>query len=196
MKTLTRTISTLATLAILFSINLNASEYYFNEESYVDDIPFNTVEIYKDIMTDQKLAEFDFEEEEYIDDIPVDSGCLTPECLYRKAVSVDFQLEEEEYIDDIKFNTAFVSAASLYLQAMSVNFDFEEEEFVNDLSFNSDNVSTQAHYHTLILKGFDLDDEDVDILSPWIINISLHEYSERLLEKISEFSFLEPGFSQ
>ena len=77
---------------------------------------------------------------------------------------------------------------------MSVNFDFEEEAFVNDLSFNDDNISTQTHYHTLILKGFDLEDVDVDIMNLRILNISLHKYSEKLLEKISEFSFIESNF--
>lgn len=195
MKTLTKTLSTLATLAILFSANLNASEYYFSEESYIDDIPFNTVEIYKDIVTENELAEFSFEEEEYIDDIPVDSGCVTPACKYKKAVSVDFQIEDEEYIDDITFNTAYVSAASLYLQAMSENFDFEEEAFINDLSFNNENLSSQANHHTLILKGFDFE-EELDIIKTWTINISFDEYSEKLLEKISKFSFLEPAFTE
>ena len=192
MKTLTITLTTLATLAILFSADLNASEYYFSEESYIDDIPFNTVEIYQDNVTDQELAEFSFEEEEYIDDIPGDTVCLTPSCKYKEAVSVDFQLEEEEYIDDITFSTSYVSAASLYLQAMAQNFDFEEEAFINDLSLGNDDLSSETH-HTLILKGFDVE-EEMDIIKAWTINISFDEYSEKLLERISKFSFVVPSF--
>lgn len=197
MKTLIKTISLLVTLTILSSVNLYALEYNFNEESYIDDIPFNTHEIFHDIIADRKLAEFDFEEEGYIDDISVDSGCVTPECKYKKAVSVDFQLEEEEYVDDITFNTEFISAAALYLQAMLVDFDFEEEANVNDLSFDNENLAIHNHQNTNILKGFDLEEESVNIMDPWILNISLHKYSYKIFHKFSEFSefsFLEPVF--
>ncbi len=144
-------------------------------------------------MTDQELAEFSFEEEEYIDDILINSGCDTALCKYQKAVSIDFELEEEEYIDDITFNTAFVSAASLYLQAMAQNFDFEEEAFINDHSIGNDGLSSETHHHTLILKGFDVE-EEMDIIKAWTINISFDEYSEKLLERISKFSFVVPSF--
>lgn len=194
MKTLIKTTSALVTLTILTFANLNASEYYYNDESYIDDIPFNTDEIYNDIIADRELAEFDFEEEEYIDDIPVDSGCVTAECKYKKAVAVDFQFEEDEYVDDITFNTAFVSAASLYLQAMSVNFDFEEEAYINDQSFNNKNLASHNHPHTIMTSGFDIINVSDYEIDPWIFSISLYKYSDEILQRISEISFLEPTF--
>ena len=62
MKTLTK-ITALIAVAIMFSTNLNASSVNFTEESYINDIPFNTTEIYNEIIAEQNLAEFDFEEE-------------------------------------------------------------------------------------------------------------------------------------
>ena len=101
MKTLT-TITALIAIAIMFSANLNATPINFSEESYINDIPFSTSEVYNEIITEQQLSEFDFEEEEYIDDIPVDTKCISTNCLYQEAISVEFAFEEEEYIDDIK----------------------------------------------------------------------------------------------
>ena len=102
MKSLIKITSAIA-VAIIFSVNLNASSINFNEETYIDDIPFSTTEVYNEIITEQKLTEFNFEEEEYIDDIIVDTKCISAQCLYQKAVSVEFTFEEEQYIDDIDF---------------------------------------------------------------------------------------------
>ena len=101
MKSLIKITAAIA-IAIIFSVNLNASTINFSEESYINDIPFNTTEIYNEIIVDQNLTEFDFEEEEYIDDIPVDTKCISTQCLYQEAISVEFNFEEEQYIDDIK----------------------------------------------------------------------------------------------
>ncbi len=100
MKTLKRITAAIA-IAILFSANLIASPINFTEESYINDVPFSTSEIYNEVMAEQQLAEFDFEEEEYINDITIDTKCITIECLYNEAISVEFNFEEEEYIDDI-----------------------------------------------------------------------------------------------
>ena len=101
MKSLIKITAAIA-VAIIFSVNLNASPTNFREETYIDDIPFSTSEVYNEIITEQQLAEFDFEEEEYIDDITVDTKCISTQCLYQKAISVEFNFEEEQYIDDIK----------------------------------------------------------------------------------------------
>ncbi len=101
MQTLTK-ITALIAIAIMFSANLNASSVNFSEEAYINDIPFNTTEIYNDIIAEQNLAQFDFEEEEYIDDIPFDTECISAQCKYQKAISIEFNFEEEQYIDDIK----------------------------------------------------------------------------------------------
>ena len=100
MKSLIKTITTIA-IAIIFSVNLNASQINFTEESYIDDVPFSTSEIYNEIIAEQQLAKFDFEEEEYINDITINTKCISVECLYQEAISVEFNFEEEQYIDDI-----------------------------------------------------------------------------------------------
>ena len=99
MKTLT-TLTAAIAIAILFSTNLIASPINFTEESYINDIPFSTTEVYNEIITEQQLSEFDFEEEEYIDDITVDTKCISTQCLYQEAVSVEFTFEEEQFIED------------------------------------------------------------------------------------------------
>ncbi len=100
MKSLTKITAAIA-IAIIFSVNLNASPINFSAESYIDDIPFSTSEVYNEIITEQQLSEFDFEEEEYIDDIPVNTKCISTQCLYQRAISVEFNFEEEQLIDDI-----------------------------------------------------------------------------------------------
>lgn len=101
MKTLT-TLTALIAIAIMFSATLNASPVNFNDEEYIDDIPFNTEEVVADIIAEQELASFTFEEEEYIDDIPFDTDCVSAQCRYQQAISVEFNFDEEEYIDDIE----------------------------------------------------------------------------------------------
>jgi len=133
MKTLLKTTALLATLTVLLSANLFASPFNFDDELYIDDIPFNTTEIYNDLMLDKNLSDFNFEEEEYINDIPFNTDRLTVYCLYQKAVSVDFKLAEEKYIDDIPFNTKCISVNCLYQKAMKVEFNFEEEEYIDDM---------------------------------------------------------------
>ena len=101
MKTIT-TITALIAIAIMFSANLNASPVNFNEESYIDDTPFNTSEVYNEIITEQQLVDFNLEEEQYIDDIPFNTECISANCQYQKVISVEFNFEEEQYINDIE----------------------------------------------------------------------------------------------
>ncbi len=101
MKTLTKTSALIFALAILFSTTLSASAFNFSEESYINDIPFDTVEVYNNIITEQNLNEFNFEEDNYIDDIPFDTKCISIDCLYNKALLVEFNFEEEDYINDL-----------------------------------------------------------------------------------------------
>ncbi len=103
MKTLTKTSTLIFALAILFSTTLSASAFNFDEESYINDIPFDTEEVYNNIIIEQKLMDFDFEEEKYVDDIPFDTECLSADCRYQKAMLVEFVFEEEKFIDDMGF---------------------------------------------------------------------------------------------
>jgi len=98
MKTLLKTTALTATLTLLLSISLNASTYNFNDELYIDDIPFNTTEIYNDIMVEKELAEFNYEEEGYIDDIPFETECVTLECLYHEAVRLILNMKKKSIL--------------------------------------------------------------------------------------------------
>lgn len=101
MKSLIKITAAMA-VAIIFTTNINASTSSFNEETYIDDIPFSTSEVYNEIITEQQLADFNFEEELYIDDIPFNTQCISDNCLYQKAIAVEFNFEDEQYIDDIE----------------------------------------------------------------------------------------------
>jgi len=103
MKSLTK-ITAIIAATVLFSISVNASMINFNEETYIDDIPFSTTEIYNELIAEKNLTEFSFEEEEYIDDITINTECVSAKCKYQKAISVEFNFEDEQYIDDIEIS--------------------------------------------------------------------------------------------
>jgi len=110
MKTLIKTTALLVTLTVLFSVSLNAAVFNFNEEQYIDDIPFDTEKIAADSLYNQAVSvDFQNEEEEYIDDIPFNTECISTNCLFLKAILVDFSFEEEIYINDIEATVFYVS---------------------------------------------------------------------------------------
>ncbi|MCB2207175.1 MAG: hypothetical protein KQH67_02660 [Bacteroidetes bacterium] len=137
MKALHTTKTIIATLAVLFAINLNAGTHTLAEENYIHDIPFNTNEIYNEILISSGVLDFDFNEEAYINDIPFNTECITVDCLYEKAVVVTFEMEEESYIDDIPFDTECITAECLYKKALEQNFGFEEESYIDDIPFET-----------------------------------------------------------
>jgi hypothetical protein len=70
-----------------------------NEESYVDDIPFNTWEIAVEVMMDGdkvKLAE-----DPYVDDIPFDTRKISNQALLKKME----ESTDEANVNDIPFDT-------------------------------------------------------------------------------------------
>jgi hypothetical protein len=137
MKTLT-TSTLIATLALMISLNLNAGSLnlHFEEEAYVNDIPFNTEMVIHDMM----MPEFDFEEEAYINDIPFDTECVAKNCIYMKAIMVDFEMEEEAYVDDIPFDTPSITIQANYSSASSLDYNLEDEEYINDIPFNTETI--------------------------------------------------------
>ena len=101
MKTFTKS-TALLIAALLISLNIFATGFEFEEEQYIDDIPFNLEQIETQVKCEQALAiDFSLVEEEYIDDIPFSQDYLTRLRLYADAVSQQFSFEEEGYIDDI-----------------------------------------------------------------------------------------------
>ncbi len=137
MRTLNTTKSIIATLAVLFAVNLSAGTLNMAEENYIHDIPFNTNEIYNEILISSGVLDFDFVEEAYINDIPFNTECITTDCLYEKAVEVTFEIEEESYIDDIPFDTECVSAECLHKRALQQCFSFNEESYIDDIPFET-----------------------------------------------------------
>ena len=115
MKTLLQT-TTIIIAAILISINSFAGGFEMPEEKYIDDIPFDTEQIAKQVLYAQAVSqEFDMEEETYVDDIPFNTDSLSKVYLSEKALAEDFEMEEEAYINDIPFSTAQI------VQSMSIN---------------------------------------------------------------------------
>ena len=133
MKTLVKTTALIVTLTILFSTTAFASIFSPVKGVFINNKPNASEEIYNDFTTENNLLEFTFEEEKYIDDIPFDTKCISINCLFQAAISIDFTIEEEEYIDDIPFNTTCTSADCNYNKAIKVQFNFEEEEYIDDM---------------------------------------------------------------
>ena len=74
------------------------SSFDFEEEAYINDIPFDTECVSINCIYQKAIAEtFEFEEEAYVDDIPFATDSIALNC--------EFEFEDESYIDDIPFNT-------------------------------------------------------------------------------------------
>lgn len=104
MKTYTK-IAVIFTIALLFSLN-SYSNPIFEEEAYVNDIPFDTETIAIKALYEMAMSKvFYLEEEEYINDIPFNTDSIYRDCICKKAMKTEFEMEEETYIDDIPFDT-------------------------------------------------------------------------------------------
>lgn len=112
MNTIIKSTAITATLAIFFSINTMAV-VNFEDEAYINDIPFDTEAIFNEVVIEKNLVEFNFNDEEYINDIPFDTEVIADKKLYELAFNKEFVIEVEAYIDDIPFNTEEV-CESLY----------------------------------------------------------------------------------
>ena len=107
----------------------------FEEETYIDDIPFNTAEIvalYN--YTVSVSISFELEEESYINDIPFNTNWVADEANARLV-----QFEEESFINDIPFNTKWIAG-----EASARNFQFEVETYVDDIPFNTYAIASES----------------------------------------------------
>lgn len=129
MKTQLTTLALLTALVTFNITNLKAEGFSFAEESYINDIPFDT----KEVVAEKSLLNFDFEEESYIDDIPFNTEVVAAK--EPTAPVVDF--DEENYIDDIPFDTEKIAENYYYNKAVSQDFSFEEETYIDDIPFNT-----------------------------------------------------------
>ena len=125
---------------LLFSTNSKASTFQFEDEAYIDDIPFDTEMVVHLLM----LPEFDFEEEAYIDDIPFNTAKISAEYYYEIAMAVDFEIDEEAFVNDIPFNTKAVAMIYNYNLAIEQNYNLPEELYVSDIPFNTCLIAAKA----------------------------------------------------
>jgi hypothetical protein len=136
------TFYTIATLFLLtLTFGLNASAFNFEEEDYINDIPFDTRVVVEN-MTEVNDFTISFEEEDYRNDIPFNTEEVVASMTPATDSLIDF--EEEAYIDDLPFDTEKVVAAYNYRKAMQTGFVMEEETYVDDIPFNTLLVAKEA----------------------------------------------------
>ena len=122
------------------------------EESYIDDIPFDTEKIYKRACCYYKhygryTADLTLRDEDYIEDIPfntveIASTAMNGSFLMRPCQQTFF-MPEEFYIDDIPFNTEEVVADSLEKEENKnesytiTSFNLRDEEYIDDIPWDT-----------------------------------------------------------
>lgn len=94
------------------------------EESYIDDIPFNTWQVAVDALVSGD--ELKLEDEPYINDIPFDTKAIAGEYLLRKIE----KNSAESSVNDIPFNTEKVMYEELSSRLTEV---YRQEQNTNDL---------------------------------------------------------------
>lgn len=124
-------------ILFLFASNLSAANLNidFDEESYINDIPFDTEMISEQILLNQ-LQDYSFEDEAYINDIPFNTEIVALE------VNPAAFENEEETINDIPFDTEWIVANYNYKIALTQSFDFTDENTIYDIPFEINNLST------------------------------------------------------
>lgn len=120
--------------AILFAnTSLRAHTPQFEEESYIDDIPFDTEMVVHNLL----LPELDFEDEKYIDDIPFNTAKVVANYKYKTALAETFVMGEEDYVDDLPFDTRSIANMVVYEEAMNTTYLMDDEDYVNDIPFDT-----------------------------------------------------------
>ena len=93
-------------------------DFNFEEEEYVNDIPFNTKCVSAICKYEKAMSKtYILEEEAYVDDIPFDTENIYNESLLQNAFDIEFNLEDEAYVDDIPFDT----------YAVAKNYNYKEQ---------------------------------------------------------------------
>ena len=124
MKTKLHTAALITIITVIITGNLLAQEFDFNDESYINDIPFNTASIAADYTYNKALTVlFEMEDETYIDDMPFNTEKVAENYAYNNAVSVEFQMNDEAYINDIPFDTFSINNNEI----ININFYASEK---------------------------------------------------------------------
>ena len=143
MKTKTQLSALTLIISMMFATNTFAlkKNIEFEEETYIDDIPFNTEWVVSEMM----ITSLDFEEEAYIDDIPFNTASVAAIYNYNKAVTVVFEMDEETNIDDIPFDTKQIAVEYDYNTAVSVEFVMDTESSIDDIPFDTHSIAAQTN---------------------------------------------------
>lgn len=92
------------------AVSPHSVDFYFEEEEYINDIPFNTKCVSMICKYEKAMSRtYVLEEEAYVDDIPFDTENISNESLMQNAMDVEFNHEDEAYVDDIPFDTYVVA---------------------------------------------------------------------------------------
>ena len=128
-------------LAFLFSNNtLRADIPQFEDESYINDIPFDT----EMIVHNLQLPDLNFEDEEYADDIPFNTERVVANYKFKSAVSHVFEMEEEDYVDDLPFDTRAIANRVIYDEAINTAFLMTDEDYIDDIPFDTYTIAQTA----------------------------------------------------
>lgn len=130
MKTKTQLSALVLIITMMFASSTfaNNKSFDFEEESYIDDIPFNTEWVVSELMT----LSYDFEDE----DITFNTAHVVANYNYRLSTEVVFEIEEKDNINDIPFNSEWIAN-----ELLSEPVDFEEESYVDDIPFDTKYIS-------------------------------------------------------
>ena len=104
MKAILKSTTITAIFALVFTLGTMAS-VATGEETYIDDIPFDTEAVYNRVVIERDLLDIDFDDEAYINDIPFNTEKIAVNELYELALAEEFTFAEENYIDDMPFKT-------------------------------------------------------------------------------------------
>jgi hypothetical protein len=104
-------------LVVENTIESNAlSEFDFEDEAYIEDIPFDTECVTTNCRYKKAMAVvFEMEEENYINDIPFDIKNIAQNSSQNE---IDF--EDEAYIDDIPFSTLSIATKADFKNNLTV----------------------------------------------------------------------------
>jgi len=168
----------------------------FPEESYVNDIPFNTWEIAVDAIFEGD--EIKLEEEAYVDDISFDTRAIACKYMLRKMI----ETTGEANINDIPFRTD-----KIYCEHMAalLTKQYQAEQMVNDLPKGNrlsictvDNGVSKFYMIKVksprqpIFRNRKMDDYNYSIIYPVKLELPEIEFNN---EGINNEILVKPGFS-
>lgn len=135
MKSTNAITTILITLTFLLTTTVFAGGFEFEDENYINDIPFDTEAIYSRLAPE--MAVFPMETEAYIDDIPFNTHSISAGYYYEKSLNTNYRLNDETNIADIPFNTQLVASQYNYNAAVQIAFHYDEEQYIEDIPFDT-----------------------------------------------------------